>query len=191
MIESDAVSSSVVLTVRQLGLRPLVELLSVYSITCEMLGDGEAIAGSFWGDAEAGLIGNRLLVRADTPVHSALHEACHYICMTDRRRKGLHTDAGGDYDEENGVCYLQIILAAFLTEVGSERLMRDMDAWGYTFRLGSACAWFEQDADDAFQWLLTHGLVNDAGQPTWQIRGGDSAHTPGNDEMPVADRFDG
>ena len=189
MIESDAKSPPVVLVVRQLGLQPLAELLSVYGITCEMLGDGEAIVGSFWGDAEAGLIGNRLLVRADTPVHSVLHEACHYICMTERRREGLHTDAGGDYDEENGVCYLQIILAAFLTGVGSERLMRDMDAWGYTFRLGSAGAWFAQDAEDAFQWLLAHGVIGDDAQPTWQLRRDDSAYASGDDEMPIADGF--
>ena len=31
----------------------------------------------------------------------------------------------------------------------SARLMADMDAWGYSFRLGSARAWFENDAEDA------------------------------------------
>ena len=30
-----------------------------------------------------------------------------------------------------------------------------MDAWGYTFRLGSARAWFENDADDAFAHLAS------------------------------------
>ena len=29
------------------------------------------------------------------------------------------------------------------------RMWRDMDDWGYSFRLGSAQQWFEQDADDA------------------------------------------
>jgi len=28
-----------------------------------------------------------------------------------------------------------------------------MDAWGYSFRLGSARAWFENDAEDAIGWL--------------------------------------
>jgi len=36
--------------------------------------------------------------------------------------------------------------------------MSDMDAWGYTFRLGSALAWFEHDADDARAWLRARGL---------------------------------
>jgi hypothetical protein len=43
--------------------------------------------------------------------------------------------------------------------VGSARLMADMDAWGYTYRLGSTKAWFEQDADDARQWLVERGLL--------------------------------
>ncbi len=159
-----------VLRIRQSGLPVVAGLLARYGLVCEAVADGADIPGSFWGDEEAGLIGKRLLVRADTPVHSALHEACHYICMTPDRRTGLHTDAGGDYDEENAVCYLQILLAEQLPGVGSDRLMRDMDAWGYSFRLGSTRAWFEQDADDALQWLLIRGLVNDDGQPGWQLR---------------------
>jgi hypothetical protein len=46
----------------------------------------------------------------------------------------------------------------------------DMDAWGYTFRLGSARAWFERDADDARQWLIAHCLIDDAGAITWRTR---------------------
>jgi hypothetical protein len=37
--------------------------------------------------------------------------------------------------------------------------MQDMDAWGYTFRLGSARAWFEEDAEDARTWLQQRGLL--------------------------------
>ena len=40
-----------------------------------------------------------------------------------------------------------------LPGVGRERLMKDMDAWGYSFRLGSTRLWFEQDAEDAKEWL--------------------------------------
>ena len=69
------------------------------------------------------------------------------------RRAQLERDAGGDYAEENAVCYLQILLAGSFRAVGRERMCADMDAWGYTFRLGSAKAWFEQDAEDARQWL--------------------------------------
>lgn len=171
-MEACAGAQSGVLTVRETGLAPLAEVLGRYGIVCELLENGESIPGSFWGDSEAGLIANRLLVRGDTPVHSALHEACHYVCMTAERRRRLDTDAGGDYDEENGVCYLQILLAACVPAVGSERLMQDMDAWGYSFRRGSARAWFEQDAEDARQWLIGHRLITCAGRPTWKVRGG-------------------
>jgi len=37
-----------------------------------------------------------------------------------------------------------------------------MDAWGYTFRLGSARAYVDHDADDAWAWLQLHGLVDAA-----------------------------
>lgn len=111
------------------------------------------IPGSFWGDDEAGLIGNRLYARPDTPLHSILHEACHWICMDEARRRGLHTNAGGDYDEENAVCYLQIVLAERIEGYSAAACMADMDTWGYSFRLGSARAWFEHDADDARAWL--------------------------------------
>ena len=47
-------------------------------------------------------------------------------------------DAGGDDAEENAVCYLQILWADALPGFGRERMFLDMDAWGYTFRLGSA-----------------------------------------------------
>ncbi len=118
-----------------------------------------AIPGSYWGDDEAGLIGNRVYVRADTPVHSILHEACHAICMGPSRRASLHTDAGGDDMEENAVCYLQITLARNIPGFGAARCCADMDRWGYSFRLGSAQSWFENDAQDARAWLLARGLL--------------------------------
>ncbi len=42
---------------------------------------------------------------------------------------------------------------------GRERMCRDMDEWGYTFRLGSAARWFEQDAEDAHDWLIAPRLA--------------------------------
>ena len=159
-----------VLTCEALPLADLRELLARYSIEVVEVSDDEALPGSFWGDPEAGLIGNRLYVRPRTPVQSALHEACHCICMDAERRARLHTDAGGGYDEENGVCYLQILLAQYLPGMGRARMLQDMDAWGYSFRLGSARAWFGQDAGDARQWLQDHGLIDDTEQPTWRLR---------------------
>jgi len=122
-------STHAILTVADIDTDCLRDLLARYGLQLESVSDNAAIPGSFWGDSEAGLIDNRLLARGDTPVHSILHEACHYICMDGDRRRGLHTNAGGDYDEENAVCYLQILLAAQLPDVGSGKLMQDMDAW--------------------------------------------------------------
>lgn len=165
-----ALTSPSVLTLAELGTAAMQYLLQRYAMELEVIPENAAIPGSFWGDSEAGLIGNRLLARCDTPVHSVLHESCHYVCMDAARRGGLHTDAGGDYAEESGVCYLQILLADHLPGVGRTRLMHDMDAWGYSFRLGSTARWFAEDANDARAWLLTHGLIDTAGNPNWRLR---------------------
>ncbi len=159
-----------VLLCNELGDAPLAELLGRFGLTLERVADGAPIPGSWFGDPEAGIIGLTVLVRGDTPAHSALHESCHLICMDEVRRATLHTDAGGGYDEENGVCYLQILLAEYLMGMGRERMLADMDRWGYTFRLGSARAWFENDAEDAQAWLLAHGLIDAQERPTWQLR---------------------
>ena len=148
----------------------LPALVRPYGLVVEMLSAGAPIPGSHWGEPEAGLVAARLFVRADTPVHSALHEACHYICMSPDRRARLTGDAGGDYDEENAVCFLQILFADDLPGVGQERLMADMDAWGYSFRLGSTRAWFEEDSADALAWLVAHGLLGTDNRPTGALR---------------------
>ena len=136
-------------------------------------GDENApIPGTYWGEPEAGLVDNRVYLRSDTPVHSLLHETCHYICMPPERREGLHTDAGGGYDEENAVCYLQILLADRLEGWSGPECMADMDEWGYTFRLGSTRAWFEEDAEDARDWLIKREILNPRGQPTGRVNGG-------------------
>ena len=159
-----------VLTCRECSRETLAELFERYALHLIEVEPGGDIPGSYWGDSEAGLVADRLYVRPDTPVHSALHEACHYICMPPSRRAGLDTDAGGDYAEENGVCYLQILLADHLPEVGRTRMWADMDAWGYTFRLGSARRWFEEDAEDARAWLHGYGLIDARAQPTYRLR---------------------
>ncbi len=159
-----------VLTCSQVPFTTLHSLLKRFGLTLVMVENDASIPGSFWGDSEAGLIGTQVLVRSDTPIHSLLHEACHCICMDEVRRQGLHTDAGGEYEEENAVCYLQIVLADGLPEMGKARMWTDMDAWGYSFRLGNSRAWFEQDAEEAREWLIRHQLMNEEGSPTWQVR---------------------
>ena len=145
-------------------------LLDRYGLALRLVAPEEVIPGSYWGEREAGLIGSKIFARLDTPLHSVLHESAHFVCMTPERRSGLDTDAGGDHAEENAVCYLQIVLAQVLPNVGRERMCRDMDEWGYTFRLGSAALWFEQDAEDACQWLIDHGLLDSQQQPTFACR---------------------
>lgn len=150
-------SEDAVLKISELPARALHDLFEPLGLQIVGVADGDTIPGSYWGEREAGLIGDVLYVRADTPVHSALHEACHWLCMDPARRRGLHTDAGGGDVEESAVCYLQGLLAPRLAGYGRERLFADMDAWGYHFRLGSTRAWFEQDAGDAQTWLRQHG----------------------------------
>jgi hypothetical protein len=145
-------------------------LLDRYGLTLQLVAPDEIIPGSYWGEREAGLMGSKIFARLDTPVHSVLHEGAHYICMTPERRAGLDTDAGGDHAEENAVCYLQIIFADFIPNVGRQRMCSDMDAWGYTFRLGSAAAWFERDADDAREWLMRYRVLDSESRPTYVCR---------------------
>jgi hypothetical protein len=130
----------------------------------------EAIPGSYWGDSEAGLVGNAVYVRADTPAHSLLHELSHYVCMDGERRASLATDAGGSDDEESAVCYLQVLLAERLRGFGAERCLRDMDAWGYSFREGSARSWFHGDGAHARNWLRVNGLIDSKQQPITKLR---------------------
>ena len=137
----------------------LQALLASRDLVLQRVADDAPIPGSFWGDPEAGVIGSTVYARNDTPVHSLLHEACHLIVLPPERRALVHTDASDSVLEEDATCYLQIVLADELNGVGSGRLMQDMDAWGYSFRLGSARAWFEHDAEDARAWLLQRGLL--------------------------------
>ena len=163
-------ASRSVLTVADVRFSKLVELLGRFGLSLRLLGDDAPITGSFWGEPEAGIVGRSVFVRLDTPVHSLLHETCHVICMNEQRRAGLERDAGGDDIEEAAVCYLQIVLADYLPGVGRDRLMRDMDAWGYSFRLGSSRAWFDSDAEDARAWLLERKLLIEAGTPAFVLR---------------------
>ncbi|NOX69429.1 MAG: hypothetical protein GXP15_09605 [Gammaproteobacteria bacterium] len=159
-----------VLCVADRKLEDIESLLGRYGIELTVEPDTAEITASFWGSPEAGIVRNRVYVRADTPIHSMLHECAHIICMTAERRRSLNGDAGGTDLEEAAVCYLQIILADFIGGVGRDRLIQDMDTWGYSFRLGNTRRWFETDAGDASEWLQQCGLLTDAGQPVWRLR---------------------
>jgi len=80
-------------------------LLNRYGLDLMLTAPQEVIPGSYWGESAAGLQGDRLYARLDTPLHSILHEASHYICMTPARRAGFDRDAGGDDLEEAALCY--------------------------------------------------------------------------------------
>jgi hypothetical protein len=152
-----------VLRLHEVDPAQLIAVLARYGLSIEWVASGTEIPGSFWGDEEAGLIGHTLYLRPDTPLHSALHEGCHWICMTPKRRAALHTDAKGTQAEEDATCYLQVLLADELACLGRARMFRDMDAWGYNFRLGSAGKWFAEDAEDARDWLVARGLLSPSG----------------------------
>jgi hypothetical protein len=167
---SPAPAGANVTALAALDRREVTALLGMYGATLAEIASGDPIPGSYWGVSEAGLLGNAVYVRTDTPAHSFLHELCHYVCMDGERRAALATDAGGNDDEECGVCYLQVLLAERLTGFGSARCLADMDAWGYSFREGSARAWFDGDGTQARAWLAAHALVDAGGTPTGRLR---------------------
>lgn len=161
-----------VLRVAELGEETLRRFFAPWQVELVGVEDGAPIPGSFFGEPEAGVRGSSLFVRGDTPVHSALHEGFHIVCARCEGRTELDRDAGGDDIEEVAVCYLQLAAAEALPGFGFERACHDMDAWGYTFRRGSARAWFEGDAEEAVVWLCRRGLLA-AGSATPPV-------TPGN-----------
>jgi hypothetical protein len=154
----------------ELPMLAIQQLLECYGLKLVALEPEAVIPGSYWGEAEAGIIGRTIYIRPDTPVHSLLHETCHVICMDEERRQKLHTDAGGETSEEDAVCYLQILLADEFPAFGKVRALLDMDRWGYTFRLGSAQRWFEEDAEDARLWLLKRQLIDSQNRPNFILR---------------------
>jgi hypothetical protein len=148
------------LTLADIPAAPVADLLARYGLALAQVDAGEPIPGSYWGESEAGLIGATVHARADTPVHSLLHEAAHLIVLPPERRAQVHTDATDSVEEEDAVCVLQALLGDALPGVGRDRILADMDEWGYTFRLGSARAYFDYDADAAWAWLGERGLAD-------------------------------
>lgn len=159
-----------VLLCAELSPEPIAALAGRFGIETVPVAPGAEIPGSFWGAPEAGLVGEKLYFRADTPAHSLLHELAHVVCMDPARRDRLDTDAGGDDLEECAVCYLEVLLADELAPFDRARCLADMDAWGYSFREGSARAWFRGDGREARAWLEAHGLVDAEGKPSFRRR---------------------
>ena len=147
------------LTLADLGFDAPRALLARHGLALERVPAGQPIPGSYWGECEAGISGTTVYARDDTPVHSLLHEAAHLMVLAPERRAAVHTDATDSVAEEDAVCVLQALLGDELPDVGRERIWADMDAWGYTFRLGSARAYFEHDAAEAFAFLRERGLL--------------------------------
>ena len=165
-----AIAKRQVLTVADVVLDDLIFLLGKYGLELVVEDDSGPITGTFWGEPEAGIVKRTIYVHRDTPIHSLLHESCHVICMTANRREALDRDAGGDDLEEAAVCYLQILLADHIHGVGRDRIMLDMDTWGYSFRLGSSREWFYHDAGEAKTFLINHGLLTVTGKPVYTLR---------------------
>jgi len=148
-----------VLTLADIDRSHVAALLGGYGLQLVHVDDGAPIPGSYWGEPEAGLVGATVYARADTPVHSLLHEAAHLIVLPPERRATVHTDATDSVAEEDAVCVLQSLLGDAIPGVGAARVFADMDAWGYTFRLGSAREYVERDATESWTWLADRGLV--------------------------------
>jgi hypothetical protein len=161
-VTSEVVVTSEVMVLADVAFDDVAALLARYGLRLERVADGAPIPGSYWGEPEAGLVGATVHARGDTPLHSLLHEAAHLIVLPAARRDAVHTNATDSIEEEDAVCVLQSLLGAALPGVGADRILADMDAWGYTFRLGSARAYVHEDAADAWAWLRRAGLV-DAG----------------------------
>ena len=151
-----------VLTLADIAFDDAAALLHRFGLSLQRVADGAPIPGSYWGEREAGIIGHTVYARGDTPVHSLLHEAGHLIVLPPDRRAAVHTDATDSIPEEDAVCVLQGLLGDALPGVGRDRVLADMDTWGYTFRLGSARAYVDGDAEDAWAWLQAHGLISES-----------------------------
>ena len=99
-----------VTTLAEIGFDAPRALLARYGLALVHTPAGDAIPGSYWGDSEAGIIGNTVYARSDTPLHSLLHEAGHLIVLPPEQRAAVHTDATDSVPEEDAVCVLQLSL---------------------------------------------------------------------------------
>ena len=64
------------LTLADIDVDAVATVLAHYGLALRQVADDLDIPGSYWGAPEAGIIGEKVYVRNDTPLHSLLHEAC-------------------------------------------------------------------------------------------------------------------
>lgn len=147
-----------VLRVADIGLDAPAALLARYGLRLHRVESDAAIPGSFWGEPEAGIIGCDVYVRDDTPVHSLLHEAGHLIVLPAENALRCIPTRPIRWKKKTPPVTCRSCWPSNCL-VWAARLMADMDSWGYTYRLGSTRAWFEQDAENARSWLDARGLL--------------------------------
>jgi hypothetical protein len=95
-----AVAASVdVLRLADIGFEAVAVLLARHGRALQRVADGAPSPGSYWGEPEAGVIGANVYARADTPVHSLLHEACHLLVLPPDRVPSVDTDATVSVEE--------------------------------------------------------------------------------------------
>lgn len=157
-------------SLRNIHPQALRTIFDRYQLTLSEVAQNHEIPHSFWGAPEAGRHQSTLFARKDTPIHSLLHEASHFICMPPDHRNQPSNDAGGSALEENACCFLQITLSDHIPRFNQAIHMHDMNTWGYSFRLGSTARWFYSDSDDARDWLRQHNIIDSGSLPTWQMR---------------------
>jgi len=148
----------------------IVPFLQQYGLKLMRVANQTPIPYSFWGNSEAGRKNTQMYVRDDTPLHSLLHETAHYVCMSETQRQSDLVDAGGSALEEAACCYLQLLWSNHIAGFNMREHMQNMDAWGYSFRLGSTQRWFNEDSEDARQWLHKHEIIRADRVPTWKKR---------------------
>lgn len=147
-------SVDVVLCLVELGEVLVVVLFVCFDLWFECVVDGELIFGSFWGDEEVGIIGIIVYVCGDMLVYLLLYEVCYLIVLLLECCVVVYIDVIDLIEEEDVICYLQIVLVDVFLGVGCDWLMVDMDVWGYLFWFGLICVWFEQDVENVCQFLF-------------------------------------
>ena len=143
---------------RDIGFDDVAALLARYGLAARARRRRRADPRQLLGRTRSRPDRPRVHARDDTPVHSLLHEAAHLIVLPpERARRAYRRHRFGRGRRRR----LRAAVAARRRPARRRprALMADMDAWGYTFRLGSARAYFERDAEDAGPGCSARGLV--------------------------------